>query len=215
MKNKKPSIFISIPCYDGKINHELALRLVQWSHNPNFTCTIKFYPYLAPLDSARNLAVKEFLEGYWSYFYHIDSDIVPPENCIDELLKANKEIIAPLCFTIKHDDNGIPFPMPVAHRYDENKQYRPYYGKGIEETDVITGGCHLVKREVFEKLDRPYYFIYHKNGIVEYSEDFVFSQQCQKLGYKLWTHYGLPCKHLREVDCAGINNLCLKIQNDK
>lgn len=215
MINEKPSIFISIPCADGKINHELALRLIQWSHDPTFTVNIKFYPYLAPLDNARNLAVKEFLEGYWNYFFHTDSDVIPPENCIRELLKANKDVIAPLCFTIAHDDEGIPFTIPVAHRYDENHQYKPYYGEGIEETDVITGGCHLIKREVFEKLDRPYYFTYHKNGVVEYSEDFIFSQNCQKLKYKLWTHYGLHCKHIREVDCTGINSLCLKIQNEK
>ncbi|MHA1880051.1 MAG: glycosyltransferase [Candidatus Heimdallarchaeota archaeon] len=215
MPNEKPSVFISVPCYDGKINYELSLRLIQWSHDPNFTCTIKFYPYLAPLDNARNLAVKDFLEGYWTHFFHTDSDIIPPENCITELLKADKDVIAPLCFTIQHDDDNIPFTIPVAMRYDENKQYRPYYGKEIEEVDAMTGGAFLVKREVFEKLERPFYFTYHKSGIVEYSEDFVFSQQCQKLGYKLFTHFGLHTKHIREVDCKAVNDLCIKIQNEK
>ena len=214
MTNEKPSVFISVPCYDGKINHELTLRLIQWSHDPNFTCTIKFYPYLAPLDNARNLAVKDFLEGYWDRFFHCDNDIVPPENCITELLKVDKDIIAPLCFTIKHDDDNTPFTIPVAMKYDENHQYRPYYGKGIEEVDAMTGGAFLIKREVFEKIDRPFAFTYHKNGIVEYSEDFYFSQQCQKLGYKLYTHFGIVTKHIKEIDCSGINQLCLKIQNE-
>ena len=148
--------------------------------------------------------------------HNCDNDIVPPENCITELLKADKDVIAPLCFTIKHDDDNIPFTIPVAMRYDENRQYRPYYGRGIEEVDAMTGGCFLVKREVFEKLERPFAFTYHKNGIVEYSEDFYFSQQVkEKLGLKLWTHFGLHCKHIREVDCSGINRLCIKIQSEK
>jgi GT2 family glycosyltransferase len=211
---EKPSVFISIPCFDGTIHNELALRLIEWSHDPVFRLKIKFYPHLAPLDNARNRAVKEFLEDYYDYFLHIDDDIVPPPQTLRVLFEAQKEVIAPLCFTTKDGDDGIPAPMPVAHRYDENHEYRPYYPtedpQGIHETDVVTGGCHLVKREVFEKLERPYYFTYHKNGIVEYSEDFVFSQQCQKLGYKLYTHYGLPCKHIRKGDIKSINDLMVK-----
>lgn len=206
----KPAIFLSIPCANGLIHHELALRLIQWSHDPNIRLKIQFYPNLAPLDNARNRAVKDFLEDYWDYFMHIDDDIVPPVNAIQELIAADKEIIAPLCFTMHQDDKGLWFPIIVAHRYNKDGKYEPYYGKGIEETDTITGGCHLVKREVMEKLERPYYFTYHKNGLVEYSEDFVFSQQCQKLGYKLYTDYDLHCKHIRLVDVKSINDLMAK-----
>ena len=203
-----PKVYVSIPTQDGFIHHKLALRLVEWSHSHNIT--IHFTANLSPLDNARNTAVKHFLEGTEDYFLHIDSDIVPPSNALSELLKAKKDVIAPLCFTMKRGDDGVEFPLPVAHRYDSEGKYRPYYGKGIEETDVVTGGCHLVKREVFEKLTRPYYFTYHRNGLVEYSEDFVFSQQCQKLGYKLFTHYDLFCNHIRLIDIKSINDLMAK-----
>jgi GT2 family glycosyltransferase len=215
-KKQKPRIFITVPCANGFIHHELALRLIQWSHNENYSVSIRFYPNLAPLDNARNKAVKDFLEDYFDYFFHVDDDIVPPPNVLDVLLAADKDVIAPLCFTIKRDDEGILFPMVVAHRYDAtvNGEYRPYIPEtdtgGIHETDVVTGGCHLVKREVMEKLERPYYFTYHKNGTVIYSEDFVFSQQCQKLGYKLYTHYGLHCKHIKLVDVKDMNDLMSK-----
>lgn len=212
--NHKPTIFLSIPCAEGFIHHGLALRLVQWSHDDSYRLKIQFYPNLAPLDNARNRAVKTFLEDYNDYFMHIDDDIVPPVETIRQLLMADKEIIAPLCFTMQNGDDGTQFPQIVAHRYAENGQYRPYFPtenpQGIHETDVVTGGCHLVKREVLEKLERPYYFTYHKNGLVELSEDFVFSQQCQRLGYKLYTHYGLKCKHIRYTDIKGLNDLMVK-----
>jgi len=206
----KPTIFLSIPCFDGFIHHELALRLIQWSHDDSYGLKVKFYPNLAPLDNARNRAVKDFLEEYCDYFMHIDDDIVPPVNTIRKLLKADKDVIAPLCFTMAQDDKGTWFPRVVAHRYNAEHKYEPYYGKGIEETDVVTGGCHLVKRHIMEKLERPYYFTYHKNGIVIYSEDFVFSQQVQKLGYKLYTDYDLPCKHIRYGDVKAINDLMVR-----
>lgn len=205
----KPSVFIAVPCVDGKVHSQLAIRLIEWSHNPNIQVKVRFYSNLVPLDNCRNKAVKDFLEEYDDYIMFIDDDIVPPSNALEELLKADKDVIAPLCFTFKYDDKGIPFPQAVAYRYDEQKEYRPYSGKGVDETDIVTGGMFLVKREVMEKLERPFSFTYHKNGTAIYSEDFVFSQQCQSLGYKLYTHFGLPCKHFKTVDVKGINDLMI------
>lgn len=205
--NEGMRIFIAIPTTDGFIHHELMIRLIEWSHNSQYQIKIKPIPHLSPLDNARNVAVKEFLEDYADYLLFIDNDIVPPPDALERLIAADKDVIAPLCFTMKQGDDGIPFPLIVAHRYNEKHEYKPYYGNGIEETDVVTGGMFLAKREVYEKLERPFYFTYHKNGLVEYSEDFVFSQQCQKLGYKLYTDYDLLCKHYKMVDVKDINNL--------
>lgn len=204
--DKEPRVKIAIPCQNGWLWHELSLRLIQWSHNQSFKMGYQCYPFLSPLDNARNLAVKDFLEDFWDYLVFIDQDIIPPLETIDELLKADKDIIAPLCLTIKPDDNNMIFPIPVAHRYNKDKQYKPYYGQGIEETDTITGGMFMVKREVYDNLERPFYFTYHKDGTVEYSEDFVFSQQCQSLGYKLWTHYGITCEHMKTMGVKSFND---------
>lgn len=205
----KPRVMIAIPNFNGYIFNELAIRLIQWSHDQEIAMSLKFYPFMAPLDNARNRAVKDFLEDYWDYLMFIDDDIVPPPQTLRTLLSSDKDVIAPLCLTLKPDDNNLFFPMPVAHRYDKNKQYRPYYGKGMEETDVITGGCFLVKREVFEKIERPFSFTYHRDGTVEYSEDFYFSQKCQEHGYKLYTHYDLICKHIKILDVLDFNNALL------
>jgi len=204
--NHKSRIYIAVP-NNGWIHPELAIRLVEWSHDSEISIHLNMPIGLSPLDNARNTCVKDFLEDYYDYLLFIDNDIIPLPNALRELLAADKDIIAPLCFTWKQDDKGQGFPLPVAHRYAENGEYRPYYGKGIEETDIITGGMFLVKREVYEKMDRPFAFTYHANGTVIYSEDFYFSQQAQKLGYKLYTHYGLLCKHYRNIDIKEVNDL--------
>lgn len=203
---QKPRIYIAIP-NNGWVHPELTVRLIEWSHDPEISIHLNMPIGLAPLDNARNTCVKDFLEDYYDYLLFIDNDIIPPSNALRELLAADKEIIAPLCFTWKQDDKGNGFPLPVAHRYAENGEYKPYYGKGIEETDVITGGMFLVKREVYEKMDRPFAFTYHANGTVIYSEDFYFSQQAKRLGYKLYTHYDLLCKHYKNIDIKEINDL--------
>jgi len=204
--NQKPRVYIAVP-NNGWIHPELAIRILEWTHDPEIAIHLNMPMGLSPLDNARNTCVKDFLEDYYDYLLFIDNDIVPPPNTLRELLKADKDIISPLCFTWQRDDKGQGFPMPVAHRYAENGEYRPYHGKGIEETDVITGGMFLVKREVYEKMDRPFAFTYHANGTVILSEDFYFSQQAQKLGYKLYTHYGLLCKHFKSIDIKEVNSL--------
>jgi len=210
---EKPRVYVAVFPGNGWVWHELSLVLLHWSHDSDMTVKIRYYPFLSPLDNARNQAVKDSLEDYWDYVLQIDNDIVPPVDCLRELLAADKDIIAPLCMTMKPDSNGLMVPMPVAHRYDKDGKYRPYYGRGVEETDVVTGGMFLVKREVYEKLERPFEFTYHKDGTVIYSEDFVFSQKCQKAGYKLYTHYGMICKHMKILDVKGINDLLVHVTN--
>jgi hypothetical protein len=208
--NGKPHVMIAIPTVTGNINHMLIVRLIEWTHDSNITVSLRFYPFLSPLDNARNRAVKDFLEDYYTHLLFIDDDIIPPQNCLRELIIADKDIIAPLCFTWGRGEDGISFPQPVAYRYNKDGKYELYIGQGIDETDIITGGMFLVKRGVYEKLERPFYFTYHKNGMVIFSEDFIFSQQCQKLGYKLYTHYGLHCGHFKIVDIKSINDLMCK-----
>ncbi|KKL25818.1 hypothetical protein LCGC14_2401490, partial [marine sediment metagenome] len=195
----KPRVFIGIPDQDAREIH----------------IGIRYFPHISPLDHARNTIIKNCLEEYWDYILQMDSDIVPPPNALRELLKADKDIIAPVCLTFKSDDNGLMCPIPIAMRYDEDGNYRPYYGNGIEETDTITGGMFLVKREVYEKIERPFAFTYHKDGTVIYSEDFYFSQQCQEAGYKLYTHYDLVCEHYKTVGVKNVNDLMLSVTKDE
>ena len=67
----------------------------------------------------------------------------------------------------------------------------------------------MVKREVYEQIERPFYFTYHKDGTVEYSEDFVFAQQCQALGYKLYTHFGIITDHMKTIGCKSFSDALL------
>jgi GT2 family glycosyltransferase len=205
-----PSIYIAVLCVEGTLRYELAMTLMNWlgqQQQGGYKMEVHFINNLVPHDNARNTAVKNFLEGYCSHLMFIDDDIIPHPATLTELIKADKDAIAPLCFQMRLGDGGIWAPMPVAHRYDGKKEYRPYYGNGVEEVDAMTGGCSLVRRKVYEAIERPYFFIYHKNGTAIYSEDFVFSQQCQEKGFKLFTDYRLTCGHYKTLNILDINNL--------
>jgi GT2 family glycosyltransferase len=213
-KQEKPRIFVAIPTLNGYVYHEQALALFQWMRCNDWMLQVKYFPFLRPVDSARNAIVKTFLGEYCDYLLCIDYDIVPPPDCLGKLLSADKDVIAPVCFVLKPDDNGLQAPMPMSMRRDKDG-YRPHYGSGVEEVDIVTGGIFLVKREVLEKIKRPFHFTYHDDGTVEYGEDFAFSQNVQKAGFKVWTHYGLLCKHRVQTDSKNVNDLMVHVNRGR
>ena len=187
----------------GVIHTQLAMRLIQWSHMHN----VKIRPTinLVPLDNARNTVCAELRNSDEDYILFIDDDIIPPANAITELLKMDVDIACPLCLTMKADDNGFSVPMPVAFKYQGNKCL-PYYGSGIEQVDIGTGGMILIKRKVIEEMKRPFYFTYNEYGILEHSEDFVFFMNAYKRGFKTFVNYDIICGHKKTCDIKDINN---------
>lgn len=215
-RKEKPRVYVAVMSIDGRISGTLAMRLAEWSHVPDIQVTLKIYSNLKPLDNARNIATKEFLEGYWGYILFVDEKVTPPFGALHKLVGEDKDVIAPLVMTFKIDDKGLPFPMPVAMRKDDKKKgYVPYYGQGVEEVDIVTGGCFLVRREILEQIERPFYFTYTKNGILEYTEDFVFSRQVQGLGKKLYTDFGVVCDRTGFVSVKGINDLLVEVTKQR
>jgi len=204
-----PKIMIAIPTFSGNVNNELVSRLIQWSHDREFAVNIYMPKGMVPLDNARNHCVKIFLQNYLDYLCFINDDIVPPPNALRELILADKDVIAPLCFNMREDMNGVKYPCPVAYKRQKNGEYQIHYGKGIEETDNVMGGMFLIKRKVLVNMERPFAFTYKKDGTLDFSEDIYFSQKAKERGYKLYTNYDLLCKHYKVVDVKDVNDLML------
>jgi len=198
-------IFIAIP-NGGKIVSELAVRLVAWSHDPRFAIRLYLPKNVFPLDAARNHCVAKFLETDCDYLLWIDDDIVPPPTALDTLLKADKDIIGAVCFAMKYE-NGMGFPYPVTLKYNEDKQYVVYYGKGVEEVDATGGAFVLFKRKVYETIERPYAFQYYRNGTLALTCDFDVFQKAQRAGLKLFIDFDVICDHIRTASLKSFQDL--------
>lgn len=200
----KPFVMVAIPCVDGFIHHQLAGTLCSWTKSPFYIVRITPITNRVPLDNARNYAVKLFLESTCDYLLFIDSDIIPPTNCLERLLESDKDIICPLCFIMSTDDKGNRLPMPVALRAN-GKGYRVFSGRGIQEVDAISGGCFLARREVYERIRRPFSFTYDDDGCVVNSEDVVFSKAAKENGFRLYLDFGCICGHVKKTDLAELS----------
>jgi len=209
-----PKVFIAIPTFKSGLVPGLIRNLFYWALDDKYEinippCIIEGY---FPLDNARNTIVKEFLEQDYDYIWWVDDDIVPPVYALGRLLSHKKDIITAIAFSMREEGDEA-FPYPVTLRYNEEKKYQAYYGRGVEEIDATGGAAVLVHRRVYESLERPYEFMYHKDGTLALTCDFRVWQKVQENGFKLYADYEILCDHRRTCSILGIQNTMAGIVN--
>ena len=215
----KPSVYVAVPTVGSSIRPGLVKCLIYWSHDGTIQTNMpptnlggpEIPEAVFPLDNARNQVVKDFLEQQYDYLWWIDDDIVPPPNAMRkmvEILEKNDHIdaIGATCFSMKHD-GGQYFPYPVTLRFNEDRKYEVYYGSGVEEVDATGGACVMVKRRVYEAVERPYEFLYHKDGTLELTCDFLVWQKAKGAGFNLYVDFDLLCDHQRICSIKGFQDL--------
>jgi len=207
----EPKIYIGIPTMTGFAHNKIFMAMWHWGRN--YKLTVCFLEGAAPVDSARNILVKRFLETDCTHLLFIDDDIVPPKHALGQMLEADKDVVSPVCFMpSKEGENGIIKPASFV-RSDSVCGFDYRYSNKLEKVDVVTGGCFLIKREVFEKIKRPFSFDYDEDGILVRTEEFTFAAKVRAAGFQLYTDYTLVCRHKRLFDLAEINEYLNKVRN--
>lgn len=170
MKAKLDEVFLGLP-NTGYIRTELMLWIMQSKIRHISPIQAK------PHDACRNLIVKNFLHSDLKWLLMIDSDVVPATN-VQEMVLNN----LPVCSAHVCTVNGrevIPVGMtrsdPTGYHHDfkhSNPEGAPH------RVDAVGTGCILIRRDVFDTLDQPYFkFVYDKEGLLINGEDFDFSER--------------------------------------
>jgi len=156
---------------------------------------------MLPIDRNRTVLVDMGLEKKEvTHFLFIDTDIIPDErNFLDILISYDLPIVGMLC------TKKVPPYEPILYKRNvpEEEKFNGFwvkYPKGIVEVDAVGTGCLLVKREVFEKMKRPYFrFVSSFERDLYQSEDIYFLENAKKLGYKAYVDTEHTCKHYGPV----------------
>lgn len=164
-------------------------------------------------DHARNAFVESFLQSSCDILWFLDSDVVPPENVLDLVVQHGE----------KWKLAGAPYPVWMTVPGFETQQVNfTVYKKGetgkfhaakipesgTEFVDGIATGCIFIKREVIEKLSKPYFeFKYNSESrdIIE-GEDLGFCHKVNNLGYQFFTDYSMLCHHYKKVSLLDVSN---------
>lgn len=136
------------------------------------------------IDENRNNIVEK---STGKYIFFLDSDIVLPSDALIRLLSHNLDIVSGLYFNWK-------FPHTPQAYIEVNGLYKPILEySGLMEVDAVGAGCLLVKRSVFDSLEKPWF------KKTELTEDFYFCRKARERGFKIYLDSTVKCGHLTEV----------------
>ena len=217
-------ILISIPIAPYiRIEQELVTWLIKNIVHYNFQHPGRYkisYDFVEgkPISSVRNHAINRFMASEHDFVLTVDSDIVPPENCIDELMKWNLPIVGALCFSFQY---GHPFPV-ILNKTDGGYSVIKDIGKiRLQECKATGASCLLIKREVIVKMKEQllketkktmfYESKFNEQGEISCGQDFVFCDNAEKVGYKIYVDTGLHCDHkVDRVSLKRVNDLLVE-----
>jgi len=177
-------------------------------------------------DRARNDVVEEFLASDCDVLWFLDSDVVPPNHVLDLIAHHfDKWQIAgapyPLYQSIPGtDDMSICFTVYKDLKVDAETGFKGMHmaevpQEGTAFVDGLATGCLFIKREVFEKLEQPYFefkFEPKTRKVIE-GEDLGFAFKLHALGIKFFVDYSMVCEHYKRVGLLQMSNHAMKRAN--
>jgi len=217
MTKKKTKIFIAI-LNQGFTTSGLETQLWKWMMDFSKEYTYHYFPTTydhRPISNNRNHIVKDFLATDCEYLMMLDDDTFPIKNPL-ELIIYNKDVIGAIY--PGRDNNGIHFHVyKFGKEYPKKiifEQYENSEIKGLTQVDAIGTGCIIIRRNVLEKIKRPFDDMFDKEGLMITNDDLHFSIKCQKAGFEVWTHGEYMCSHYKKVDLLQMAHLLIRAKND-
>lgn len=172
-------------------------------------------------DYARNKMAEDFVASDCDILWFLDSDITPPKAVLDLItVHGDKWDIAGLTYPVFMTPPQSDILEVVYTAYKKNTETGNLGlcaapKSGTEFLDGLATGCLFIKREVFAKLERPYFEFKYKEDDreIKEGEDLGFCRKVSALGYKFFTDFGMVCRHQKSVDLTDVNNYAIQYSN--
>jgi len=145
---------------------------------------------------ARNDIARKALSGGYEYVLMIDSDIVVPDNALSLLMEHSPDI----CFGVyprKNTDKGET-ELFKEGTFDFKNRYTFAELDEMDDRIKVKGGgfgCALVKTDVFNNLDYPWFNYFSYENDTYLSEDLAFCMIAQ-IRYRLEADTRVRCGHI-------------------
>lgn len=143
---------------------------------------------------ARNEIAKEAIEGSFDYVLMVDSDVVIPNHTLDCFLEYPADIVLGLC----PRKNTKQKRCEIYRLGDGFQDYFTYDEIPEVPRLVIKGGgfaCAMIRTEVFQKLEYPYFrYVEYASG-ESLSEDLYFCTKATEAGIIIQADTRVRCGH--------------------
>lgn len=185
---------IAIPTRDGYVHARLIQSLIaQMAGRP-----LQIVAGVVPLEAARNKIAEEFMKSDCTHLFSVDADTIPPHDTIDRLLALDADMATAITPIINKDGITSNVFTSIGARGTVLPMEEVIAKKEPFEITAVGFACVLVKREVFEKLEAPYFTsLWFQNG--EFCEGDV--HWCDKMidaGFKIVADPSIVTKHVKQ-----------------
>lgn len=197
-------MLVAVPNGDGWIHKHVAFAIMQMQGDKRYDLTF-IMPTHRPIEQNLALIKRDFLAGGYDYLLSIDSDNPPTKNPLD-LISLDKDVIGcvtPIWANMKKGDSPVYWNALMA----VEGGWRPFAPDILTEpieVDAIGGGCFIVARRVLEAITSPFQRIWNEDGTMHIGWDYAFCSKVQAAGFKVWAHFGYPCRHFNEIELTEV-----------
>lgn len=248
---QNPSLWISTPCYGGQVLREFStsiLNLIKLCREQNIKVIFDAMENESLIPRGRNVAVGRFMQipiaQPYTHFMFIDADIEFQAESVLRLLFSGHDVSV-ACYPKKHvnfegakreiQQNGEkPLEMASADLVvNLGNLSRQVINGFVEVLDGPTGFM-MIKREVFEKMEKQYPELHcrndHANRDFEFypalfdcmidpeskrylSEDYAFCRRWQQIGGKIYADTETVLGHVGNLTFGGTLGYRIKNYN--
>ncbi len=177
-------ICIGIACSDYVRSQTVGMLVALFKARPDMGLIIKQSPYV---HDNREQIVVDFLADprNFTHLFFVDSDMLFKPDVLDTLLADDKDIVGGQYYKRNGKDKD-----PVINTRYETLPPRLFVNY------AVATGCVLIKREVFEKVPRPWFSL----GTAEHwlGEDVFFCKKAKEFGVEVWIDGRLEIGHIGE-----------------
>lgn len=147
-------------------------------------------PHPQTLQHVRSLHRVYFLQSQCTHMFILDSDCVPQDRTIQQLLAYDLPFISAPHMTVRGSEVGM---MVLDRAKESYVQHHPT--EGLQGPDVVVGCAGmLLRRDVLEKVG-PFFCRYNEEGKLTKTEDFDYCDRAHALGYEVWAACDLVQQH--------------------
>lgn len=172
-----------------------ALELVAKNKHYDWEIIVAEHGY--GIDENRNFIATQALNRNCDYLLFVDDDMLFEPSLIDQLIADKKDVVGvayhPRC------DMGEKLKwLDETHYISLEKSTDPKY-KSTFECHATGTGIVLIDCKVFRGTPRPWFaFEHYPTGQIKLGEDWFFSREAKKAGFKIWTNPKPKIGHIGE-----------------
>lgn len=191
---------VCVPCTEQMWSRS-AIALISVANELPGGSAVWGFPTNTMLATKRNRGARQMLDkADHRWVLYLDSDMTPPPDVAQRLWRTAEESDADLVQATmvqrtppylvvgaRAQSRGVPEDPLAPATSDPDMQYAMFAAEGIRnaeepiEMDMAGTGCLLIRREVFEKLDEPWFVGRDTGG----AEDYNMTLRATDAGFKL------------------------------